>query len=130
MEFIAPNNYHVIDDPLNAIAEIRQKSISDDLDDDPFYICDISDIIRKHRIWQEQMPRVFPFYGEFNNIFESLLNCEHQNLYKNQLRRNICEVDFWILEQWKRLFILRVIQFFHELHAIFRVKISNSAEFM
>lgn len=66
MRIIQPTNYHVIDEPLDAIDIIRQRKISDD-DDDPFYICNMSDIIRKHNIWKQLMPRVFPFYGKFTS---------------------------------------------------------------
>lgn len=72
MKLIEPNNYHVIDEPLDPMEIIRQKSTSDVVDDDPFYICNISDIIQKHRIWQQHMPRVLPFYGKFHEIFEML----------------------------------------------------------
>lgn len=63
MQIIAPSDFHVIDEPLDAIDVIRQRSISDDVDEVPFYICNISDIIEKHRIWKQRMPRVLPFYG-------------------------------------------------------------------
>lgn len=56
---------HVSDQPVNAMEMIRQESISGDEDDEPFFICDISDIIRKHQIWKHRMPRVLPFYGDF-----------------------------------------------------------------
>lgn len=76
MGFIQPTNhccsrkppiYHVIDEKLDAIDTIRQRTTSADMDDDPFYICDMSDIIRKHHIWQQLMPRIFPFYGKFTS---------------------------------------------------------------
>lgn len=52
------------DATVNAIDVIRQKSVMVDVNDDPFYICNISDIIQKHRNWQRLMPRVIPFYGK------------------------------------------------------------------
>lgn len=64
MKLIEPSNFHVIDEPLNAIDVIRQRSISGDIGDEPLYICDISDIINKHNIWKQRMPRVLPFYGK------------------------------------------------------------------
>lgn len=64
MKLIEPNNFHVIDEPLDAIDVIRQRSISGDVDEEPLYICNISDIIQKHQIWKLRMPRVLPFYGK------------------------------------------------------------------
>lgn len=64
MRVVEENNFHVIDKPLDAIDVVRQKSFTEDVDEEPFYVCNISDIIRKHRIWQQRMPRVLPFYGE------------------------------------------------------------------
>lgn len=73
MKIIEPsNNFHVIDEPLDAIDVIRQRSISGDVDEEPLYLCNISDIINKHAIWTRSMPRVKPFYGEyFDFIFNS-----------------------------------------------------------
>ncbi|KAJ4440656.1 hypothetical protein ANN_08803 [Periplaneta americana] len=31
--------------------------------EDPFYVCDVADIVRKHVQWMQLMPRVKPFYG-------------------------------------------------------------------
>lgn len=64
MKLIEPSNFHVIDEPLDAIDVIRQRSISGDVDEEPLYLCDISDIIKKHQIWKQSMPRVLPFYGK------------------------------------------------------------------
>lgn len=64
MRVIEENNFHVVDKPLDAIDEVRQKSKTGDVGEEPFYICNISDIIQKHRVWQQRMPRVLPFYGK------------------------------------------------------------------
>jgi ornithine decarboxylase len=32
-------------------------------DDEPFYVFDIGDIVRKHEKWVEKMPRVIPYYA-------------------------------------------------------------------
>ncbi|XP_055316889.1 ornithine decarboxylase 1-like [Sitodiplosis mosellana] len=64
MKLIEPsNNFHVIDEPLDAIDVIRQRSVSGNVDEEPLYLCDISDIINKHAIWKRSMPRVLPFYA-------------------------------------------------------------------
>lgn len=57
---------HITDKPIDAIDIIREKSISGDEDDDPVYICNISDVIKKYSTWTKSMPRVRPFFGEFH----------------------------------------------------------------
>lgn len=37
--------------------------------EEAFYVCDIGDIIRKHKEWKSKLPRVVPFYG---TLFEIL----------------------------------------------------------
>lgn len=54
----------IVDTPVNALDEIREKAISD-MQEEPLYICDLTDIIKKHRIWTQLLPRVIPFYGEY-----------------------------------------------------------------
>lgn len=64
MKLIEPTNFHIVDQPINAIDVIREKEKIGDVDDDAFYICNVSDIIEKYRNWQKHMPRIIPFYGE------------------------------------------------------------------
>jgi hypothetical protein len=33
--------------------------------EDPFYIVDLSDVVRKFRLWRSKLSRVEPFYGLF-----------------------------------------------------------------
>lgn len=68
---------HINDKPIDAIDIIHQKAISRYETDEPLYICNISDIIRKHQAWKRCMPRVQPFYGEilFSVIFEFEFKC-------------------------------------------------------
>jgi ornithine decarboxylase len=44
--------------------------------DEPVYVFDIGDVVRKHQIWIEQMPRVQPFYAvkcnDNNVVLETL----------------------------------------------------------
>lgn len=54
----------VIDEPLDAVEEIRLKSKPKHTDEESLFICNVSDIINKHKIWKRSMPRVIPFYGE------------------------------------------------------------------
>lgn len=69
MKLIEQNDLNVINEPLDAIDMIRQRSLTGQTEDEPFYICNISDIIEKHRTWQQRMPRVIPFYGKFSRFF-------------------------------------------------------------
>lgn len=64
MKFIESTIFHVTDKPLDAIDTIRKKTMFDDADEEPLYICNISDIIEKYANWQRCMPRVIPFYGK------------------------------------------------------------------
>lgn len=58
------NIINVIDEPLNADEVICEKNRLSLIEEDPFYVCSISDVIEKYRVWQRSMPRVVPFYGQ------------------------------------------------------------------
>lgn len=97
MRIVEQNNFHVVDKAVDAIDEVRQKSMSGDVDEEPFYICNISDIIQKHRIWQQRMPRVLPFYGKLiqtRNYFSPFTNISNSlNLtWKYAAKKNIFNV--------------------------------------
>lgn len=47
--------------------DIIKKIIEDTEDDEPIFLLDIEDIVRKHKSWLTKMPRVVPHYGK--NIF-------------------------------------------------------------
>lgn len=64
MKLIEPTNFHIVDQPIDAIDVIRKKTICGDVDDEAFYVCNVSDIIEKYRNWQKHMPRIIPFYGK------------------------------------------------------------------
>lgn len=46
--------------PLDVLAEIAATTI----DEEPLYLCDLTDIVRKHVNWTTLLPRVAPFYGK------------------------------------------------------------------
>lgn len=58
------NTINIIDQPLNADDLIREKNKFEVIDEEPFYVCNVSDIIEKYRIWQRSMSRIIPFYGK------------------------------------------------------------------
>lgn len=53
-----------VDEPLNAVDLIRQRAVFEKSGDEALYICNISDIINKHQVWKQYLPRVKPFYGK------------------------------------------------------------------
>lgn len=54
---------HVLDSQTDVWSIIREIADSG-LQEEAFYVCDIGDIVRKHKIWNASMPRVKPFYGK------------------------------------------------------------------
>lgn len=52
----------VVGEQFDAIELIRKK-VNFECKDEPLYICNVSDIINKYKIWTKYMPRVLPFYG-------------------------------------------------------------------
>lgn len=67
MEYLKSDNIRVVDESINSIDVIRQKSDFGYENDEPLYICNISDIIEKHRHWKRLMPRIRPFYGNIKD---------------------------------------------------------------
>lgn len=52
--------------------EVMQEIIENG-QEDGFYLCNVSDIIEKHKKWKYAMPRVKPYFGKFiYNIFDWL----------------------------------------------------------
>lgn len=43
--------------------------------EEAFYILDVGDVIRKHKDWKLKMPRVSPFYGNFEFFNSILIDC-------------------------------------------------------
>lgn len=70
MKAIGLDNVTIVDNPPIALDIIRKRALTD-MQEEPLYICDLTDIIKKHRIWTQFLPRVLPFYGEcFYNRFK------------------------------------------------------------
>lgn len=66
MKIVANNFVH----PLGSQTDIRTildslKNYSDD--NEPFFVCNVADIITKYKLWKLMFPRVKPFYGVNNN---------------------------------------------------------------
>ncbi|XP_076105710.1 ornithine decarboxylase-like [Mytilus galloprovincialis] len=52
---------------------IKEKTNQIGADENPFFIGDLGDIIRKHKIWQKSFPTVVPFYAVKCNDFYPVL---------------------------------------------------------
>lgn len=55
---------HILDPQSNVWSVIRE-IIETNNQEDAFYICNISDIVRKQKMWAAKLPRVQPHYGWF-----------------------------------------------------------------
>lgn len=54
---------HVLDSESNVATVIKNIALSG-LQEEAFYVLDIGDIVQKHQIWKEKLPRVEPYYGK------------------------------------------------------------------
>lgn len=62
---------HVLDSASNVTTVIKDIALSG-MQEEAFYVLDIGDIVRKHQIWKEKMPRVSPYYGKIIIIYFEL----------------------------------------------------------
>ncbi|XP_029665146.1 ornithine decarboxylase-like [Formica exsecta] len=53
---------HVLDSESNVMTVIKDIAMSG-LQEEAFYVLDIGDIVQKHQIWKEKLPRVEPYYA-------------------------------------------------------------------
>lgn len=66
---------HVLDSKSNVMTVIKNIAMSG-LQEEAFYVLNIGDIVLKHQIWKEKLPRVEPYYGK-SLTFEIYLNLFH-----------------------------------------------------
>ncbi|KAF7993921.1 hypothetical protein HCN44_011190 [Aphidius gifuensis] len=59
-------NIEIYDDDLS-VMDILKKIIGDNDQDEPFYIFDVEDIVKKHIQWLKKMPRVIPHFAVKSN---------------------------------------------------------------
>lgn len=94
MKLNEQNNINILNEPLDAMDVIRKKT-NFEMDEEPLYVCNVSDIIEKHQIWKQQMPRVMPFYGKWiEYVFSSLESSR-----------------YWFSSYWLCYFIVRIFFF-------------------
>lgn len=55
---------HVLDAHSN-VGTIMTEIADSGVQEEAFYVLDVGDIVRKHKVWKSLMPRVHPFYGKF-----------------------------------------------------------------
>lgn len=53
---------HVLD-PHTSVWSVIREIAESGVQEDAFYVCDVGDIVRKHKLWKNAMPRVEPFYA-------------------------------------------------------------------
>ncbi|XP_074035724.1 ornithine decarboxylase [Leptinotarsa decemlineata] len=53
---------HILDDKSNVLSVIRN-IVANNNQEEAFYVCDVGDIVRKHKIWSAKLPRVQPHYA-------------------------------------------------------------------
>lgn len=53
---------HVLDNASNVMTVIKDIAMSG-LQEEAFYVLDIGDLVHKHQIWKEKLPRVDPYYA-------------------------------------------------------------------
>lgn len=56
-------NLNLLEKPIDVWEEIIRKEV----DEEPMYFCDLTDIVRKYANWTNLLPRVHPFYGNLSH---------------------------------------------------------------
>jgi ornithine decarboxylase len=67
-EILINNKKERVENDMLILDKVDARKIISDItnckyQDEPFYVCDVGDIIRKYKLWYEKMPRVKPFYA-------------------------------------------------------------------
>lgn len=56
-------NFEIIDNHISSVIEKKISDTTQEEKDDAFFVANLSDVILKHKLWTEQLPRVKPFYA-------------------------------------------------------------------
>ncbi|XP_065670740.1 antizyme inhibitor 2 isoform X2 [Hydra vulgaris] len=64
-DFLSESSIDICNDNFNMKQYLRFKVNANDREynDDPFYVCDIDDIVKKHWMFQNLLPQIKPFYA-------------------------------------------------------------------
>lgn len=73
-----PKNVETFDKSLDVVELFRNQPSYDTNADEGVIICNLSDVIEKHEVWKQYLPRVKPFYGK----------CLKHNYLKPKIERN------------------------------------------
>lgn len=55
-------DFDIVDDSIND-RDIIRKIIESQEEEDSFFVFDVSDLVKKHKVWLKKIPRVIPHYG-------------------------------------------------------------------
>lgn len=76
---------HVLDASSDVMTVIRDIGDSG-VQEEAFYVLDVGDIVRKHQIWKEKLPRVDPHYGTYyESILRNLISTHHILIFESSL---------------------------------------------
>jgi ornithine decarboxylase len=53
---------------------VARAVVADGLQEDPFYVMDVGEVVARYRRWKELMPRVEPFYGQCRSSYARTVN--------------------------------------------------------
>lgn len=53
---------HVLDSSSSVMSVVKD-IVDSGLQEEAFYVLDVGDIVKKHQIWKEKLPRVEPYYA-------------------------------------------------------------------
>jgi len=60
---LAALDVDVVTDNTMSVIESKISGSGRDDKDDAFFVADLSDVVRKHKLWTQQLPRVHPYYA-------------------------------------------------------------------
>lgn len=67
---------HVLDNNTNVWSVVREIADSG-VQEEAFYVCNIGEIVQKHKIWKLAMPRVDPHYGKSLTFYKWIKNYKY-----------------------------------------------------
>lgn len=73
---------HVLDSESNVMTVIKNIAMSG-LQEEAFYVLDIGDIVQKHQIWKEKLPRVEPYYGKSLTLGIYFIHSSYKIIHRN-----------------------------------------------
>lgn len=56
-------NFEIIDNHISSVIKKKISDTTQEEKEDAFFVANLSDVVLKHKLWTEQLPRVKPFYA-------------------------------------------------------------------